>query len=105
MRSTARDGLRNRLEFHVLTNFAPAWGFAQRRPVLRRQVNKVLIDNAILKLPTRPNPLSTLAPYSSWSSLTDRRYDSRHLPPASAAGLPPAEDVAALFARRGETEP
>jgi prostaglandin-endoperoxide synthase 2 len=104
MRSTARDGLRNRLEFQALTSFAPVWAFAQRRPALRRQVNKVLIDNAILKVPTRPNPLSTLAPYSSWASLTDRRYDSRHLPPAPAAQLPPAEDVAALFARGGETE-
>src|SRR5947209_20488540 len=99
MRSTARDGLRNRLEFQVLTSFAPAWAFAERRPRLRRQVNKLLIDSAILKLPTRPNPLSTLAPYSSWASLTDRRYDSRHLPPAPAAALPPAEDVAALLAR------
>jgi prostaglandin-endoperoxide synthase 2 len=104
MRSTARDGLRNRLEFAALTNLAPVWAFAQRRPVLRRQVTKVLIDNAILKVPTRPNPLSTLAPYSSWASLTDRRYDSRHLPPAAAGPLPPAEDVAALFARGGETE-
>src|ERR1700742_4093518 len=104
MRSTARDGLRNRLEFHVLTSFAPAWAFAERRPVLRRQVNKRLIDSAILKVPTRPNPLSTLAPYSSWSSLRDRRADGPPPPPWPAPGIPPAEDVAALFARGGETE-
>ena len=65
MRSTARDGLLNRLEFHALTSFAPVWAFAEPRPALRRQVNKLLIDSAILKVPTRPNPLSTLAPYSS----------------------------------------
>src|SRR3954464_8554036 len=104
MRSTARDGLANRLEFKVLTSCEPAWAFLQERPKLRRQVNKLLIDNAILKVPTRPNPLSTQSPYSSWASLTDRRYDSRHLPPAPQDGLPPAESVAALFARGAETK-
>src|SRR4051794_33192000 len=104
MRSTARDGLLNRLEFEALTSCEPVWDFVQRRPPLRRAVNKALIDSAILKLPTRPNPLSTLAPYSSWASLTDRRYDSRHLPPAPAVEDPPAEKVAALFERRGEAE-
>jgi prostaglandin-endoperoxide synthase 2 len=104
MRDTSRDGLLNHLEFQALTSCEPAWGFVQRRPRLRRAVNKVLIDNAILKLPTRPNPLSTLAPYSSWASLTDRRYDSRHLPPQPQHGLPEPEQVAALFARQGEGE-
>ena len=104
MRSEARDGLWNRLEFRALTSGEPFWDFVQRVPPLRRQVNKLLIESAILKLPTRPNPLSTLAPYSSWASLTDRRFDSRHLPPASENGLPPVEDVAALFARQGDGE-
>ena len=44
MRSAARDGLRNRAEFYALTSFAPAWAFAQRRPVLRRRVNRLLIN-------------------------------------------------------------
>src|SRR3954466_12648683 len=104
MRSTARDGLANRLEFQALTSCPPLWEVAQRPPRLRRAVNKVLSDNAILKLPTRPNPLSTLTPYSSWASLTDRRYDSRHLPPAAQHGLPEPERVAALFAREGDGE-
>src|SRR3954452_2935855 len=104
MRSTARDGRLNRLEFPALPNFEPVWDFVQARPPLRRAVNKVLIDSAILKLPTRPNPLSTLAPYSSWASLTDRRYDSRPPPPGPPVEDPPAERVAALFERRGEAE-
>src|SRR3954451_12338940 len=104
MRSTARDGLLNRGEFTALTSCAPAGAFVQKRPKLRRQVNKLLIDNAILKLPTRPNPLSPMPPYSSWASLPDRRYDSRHLPPAPQDGLPGAERVAALFARGDETK-
>lgn len=104
MRDESRDGLRNRLEFRALTSGEPFWDFVQRVPLLRRQVNKILIDSAVLKLPTRPNPLSTLAPYSSWASLTDRRFDSRHLPPVAESGLPPVEDAAALFARQGDGE-
>ena len=76
-------------------------------PAVHRRVNGILIDRAILKIPTRPNPLSTMAGYTSWASLTDRTYDSRHLPPADAAqrGHPGAEDVAALFTREGEMTP
>src|SRR3954452_11425336 len=101
-RSTARDGWLNQLQFHVLTHYEPAWEFLQRRPRLRRQANRALINSAVLYVPARPNPLSTVAPYTSWSSLTDRRYDSRHLPPAPQDSLPPAEAVADLFVRRGE---
>src|SRR3954471_19043888 len=101
-RSTARDGWLNELQFHVLTNYEPVWEFLQRRPALRRVTNHALINSAVGYVPTRPNPLSTLAPYTSWSSLTDRRYDSRHLPPAAADGLPPEDAVADLFIRRGE---
>ena len=100
-RSTARDGWLNQLEFHVLTNYGPVWEFLQRRPGLRRFTNHALVNTAVGYVPTRPNPLSTLTPYTSWSSLTDRRYDGRHLPPAAAAGLPPEEAVADLFIRRG----
>jgi prostaglandin-endoperoxide synthase 2 len=51
--------------------------------------------------------LSTLAPYTSWSSLTDRSYDARHLPPREIPALPPAEEVAELFRapRRGPAVP
>src|SRR3954452_13984923 len=101
-RSTARDGWANQLQFHVLTHYEPVWEFLQRRPVLRRAANRALINTAIGYVPTRPNPLSTLAPYTSWSSLTERRYDSRHLPPAEVSDLPPAGAVADLFMRRGE---
>ena len=41
-------------------------------PAVHRRVNGMLIDRAILKIPTRPNPLSTMAGYTSWASLTDR---------------------------------
>ena len=94
----------NSLEFYLLTNLDPAWRFVQGIPPLRRRVNRALINRAILRMPTRPNPLSTMAPYTSWESLTNRRFDSRHLPPAHAhADSVPAERVADLFLRRGDT--
>jgi prostaglandin-endoperoxide synthase 2 len=101
-RSTARDGWKNRLQSAVLTNGEPVWEFLQRVPALRRPVNRLLINSAVLYMPTRPNPLSALAPYTSWSSLTDRTYTGRHLPPSQAPVLPPEERVADLFIRSGE---
>ena len=101
-RSSERDGWANRLQFYVLTNFEPVWDFLHSRPRLRRAVNHALINSAVLTVPTRPNPLSALADYSSWSSLTDRTFSSRHLPPVAASGLPDAERVADLFLRSGD---
>ena len=104
-RSSERDGWANRLQFYVLTNFEPVWEFLHSRPRLRRAVNHALINSAVLTVPTRPNPLTTLAHYSSWSSLTDRTFSSRHLPPVAASGLPDAERVADLFMRSGDGVP
>jgi len=104
-RSRERDGWANRLQFYVLTNFEPAWEFVHSRPRLRRPVNRVLINNAVLSVPTRPNPLSTLADYTSWASLSDRTYSSRHLPAVAARDLPDAERVADLFTRTGDGVP
>ena len=100
-----RYSVANGIETYVTTNLGGLWKLVQRLPVVHRRVNRILIDRAILKIPTRPNPLSTKAAYTSWASLTDRTYDSRHLPPAEGEqpGHPPAEDVAALFSRQGET--
>jgi prostaglandin-endoperoxide synthase 2 len=101
MRDSSRDGWQNRLETHVLTSFEPVWSVLQRVEPLRRITNRTLIDRAVLKFPTRPNPFSTMAPYSSWESLSDRSFDSRHLPPAPQDGLPPEDRVADLFMRPG----
>ena len=102
-----RYGVANRVETYVTTNLGGLWKLVQRVPAIHRRVNGILIDRAILKIPTRPNPLSTKAGYTSWASLTDRTYDSRHLPPAdrAPAGRPATEDVAALFNRDGEMTP
>lgn len=84
-RSTIRDGWVNRAESYVTTHFASFWRLIQLVLPLRRLINRVLINRAILRMPTRPNPLSTMAPYTSWHSLTNRTFDGRHLPPAHTA--------------------
>ncbi|MEU9984083.1 peroxidase family protein [Streptomyces sp. NPDC050856] len=102
-RDPSRDGLRNRVESHVLTHYAPLWRTVQNNRWLHRRANAVLTDLAILKAPPRPHPLSTMAPYTSWPSLTDRSYVGRHLPPDPAAhpGRPAPEQAADLFRREG----
>ena len=99
--------LANQAETFVTTNLRGLWKTVERFPRVHRRVNAALIDRAILKIPTRPNPLSTLADYTSWASLTDRTYDGRHLPRAEAPpeNLPEPEAVAALFNRQGEMTP
>ena len=107
MRNTVRDGLANQLEFLATTSLPWLWEAAQRRPQVERLVNRTLIDRALSKVPPRPHPLSTRTDYTAWSSLTDRTYDARHLPPAEPMALPPdVDDVLALFDRgdAGTTE-
>ncbi|MDQ3327703.1 MAG: heme peroxidase, partial [Chloroflexota bacterium] len=101
-RSTVRDGRGNKLETYVLTHFKPVWTMIQLIPPVRKRVNKILINRVIYKIPTRPYPLSTMAAYTSWDSLTDRTFTGRHLPPATepAATLPDVETVVQLFQRK-----
>ena len=112
-RSTERDGLRNRLETLLLTNFSPVWKFIQGVPFLEKQVNKFLINSAVYKARVRPHPFSLLgleerAPaYTSWESLTERTYTGRHLPPAEpeyTESLPDIEKVVDIFRRRATSE-
>jgi prostaglandin-endoperoxide synthase 2 len=102
-----RYGIANRVETYATTNLPGLWRLVQRSPAVHRKVNAILVDRAILKIPTRPNPISTLAGYTSWASLTDRTWDSRHLPAADEMppDQPAAEAVAALFNRDGEMTP
>jgi prostaglandin-endoperoxide synthase 2 len=94
--------------FYALTHFAGLWNLVQKVPFLRRWINATLINSDILKLRPRPSALSTMAPYTSWASLTDRTYSSRHLPPVPRApgSLPPVNDVVELFRRaKGAMKP
>jgi prostaglandin-endoperoxide synthase 2 len=103
-RSTVNDGLCNQLEMFLLTHFKGLWDLIQANDWLKRKVNKFLINRAIYKAPTRPYPFSTLAPYTSWDSLTDRTYSGRHLPPVHRAPetLPSLADLSTLFLRTGD---
>ncbi|GIH29212.1 hypothetical protein Aph01nite_75220 [Acrocarpospora phusangensis] len=103
MKPSARIGRRNYLEFWALTNMAPVWRVIRSVGPLHAAVNRFLVNRLVLKLPIRPNPLSTKAGYTSWESLTDRTFDSRHLPPVPlAASAPNPVEVAELFRRDGE---
>ncbi|MDQ3608226.1 MAG: heme peroxidase [Actinomycetota bacterium] len=104
-RRTARDGIGNRAEFLLTTRFEPLWNLVQANGLLRRTANRRLVDRAIEKMATRPDPLSTRAQYTSWASLTDRRYDGRHLGPVldGLGDLPSEQQTAELFRRPGET--
>lgn len=104
-RSIATDGAADRLRFLALTNGGPLWQAAQAVGPVRRRLNAALIDHAIREMPPRPEPLSAMAPYTSWPSLTDRSYNGRHLPPDDGAPdrLPPAHQCAELFRRSGQT--
>ena len=103
-RTIATDGVANRLRFLALTNGRPFWELVQSIQPLRRRLNAMLIDHAIREMPPRPEPLSTMADYTSWASLTDRTYSGRHVPPVTVAegGRPTPERAAELFTR-GET--
>ncbi len=122
-RDTSKDGVSNKAETVLLTRFAPVWWLIQKSPWLTRKLNHKLINLLIDKIPTRPFPFSTMAPYTSWDSLIDRTYGGLHLPPldwepltaegrariaSSAPGfgtdLPPAEEVAELFRGGPETK-
>ena len=104
-RDTSRDGLYNKLEDAVLSGFEPVWAFVNKTPWLARIVSGLVVDNAVRKAPSRPLALSTQAPYSSWSTLTDRTWFSRYLPPAPQEGLPPVAEVASLFKLRPDRPP
>ncbi|CAN5265553.1 hypothetical protein BH20ACT16_BH20ACT16_00540 [soil metagenome] len=100
-RSTAKDGLANKIKFRVLTRFAPFWQGVQRSGPLERVVNRVLINNGIMTAAPRPYRLSTMSDYTSIESLTDQTYNSRQLAPvpADAPAHPDAREVADLFRR------
>ncbi len=97
-RDTSRDGLNNNIENALLSNLRPFWAFVNKQPWLHDILNRIVIDRAVRKLPSRPLALSTMHDdYTSWPSLNDRSWFSRYV----AAAEPGAEpDVAELFRPR-----
>jgi prostaglandin-endoperoxide synthase 2 len=91
---------------YATSHFAPFWRLVQRCTPLVRFGNHRAINALIGRIEPRPNPLSTMAPYTSWASLTDRTFSSRHLPPVPADkalspvdGRPTSAAAASLFTR------
>ena len=101
-RDTSADGLRNKIENAVLNNLRPFWTLVNRTPWLQRVINRLVVDNAVRKLPLRPLPLSTMHDYPAWSSLTDRTWFGRYLPPAPYADHPALDALADLYRVRPE---
>jgi prostaglandin-endoperoxide synthase 2 len=96
-RDTSRDGLRNKLESFVLTHGRPVWKLVNRQPWIGGIINRLIVNSAVGKAPFRPLLLSTMDDYASWSSLVDRRWFSRYLPPRTLPNLPPPEAFAHLY--------
>ncbi len=123
-RDTSRDGQKNKIETLLLTNFKPLWNFIQSNEGLSKKINKTLINNAVLKIPTRPYPFSTMSPYTSWDSLNDRTYSGLQLPPTDwkpltdknyigvnltptenfEKNLPNLKDLEVLYRKKGKTK-
>lgn len=100
-----RNGFSNDLEYYLLTHFELIWRLTQRIDPVERLVNKFLINRAVSKAPSRPNPFSLLQDFTSWDSLTRREFTGRHLPPASTEytdSLPSVEQVANAFRRHAD---
>ena len=102
-RSKSRDGFMRRLRTFLLSNFEPIWAVVQKVPFLSRSINRFIIDTAVTASRNRPHPFSTRSSYTSWASLTDRRYFGRHLAaPKRRDALPDKAEVVKLFERPAE---
>jgi prostaglandin-endoperoxide synthase 2 len=74
-------------------------------PVLRRVASRLVINHYAYATSLRPRALTLESDYTSWTSLTNRSFTGRHLPPADPStmgALPPEADVTALFRRDRE---
>jgi prostaglandin-endoperoxide synthase 2 len=76
-------------------------------PPLRRLASKLVINYYSYATALRPRALTLGSDYTTWTTLTDRRFTGRHLPPAdpdSVAALPNESDVTALYRRGREVK-
>ncbi|MDQ1484101.1 MAG: prostaglandin-endoperoxide synthase 2, partial [Actinomycetota bacterium] len=74
-------------------------------PPFRRLASKLVINHYSYATSLRPRALTLESDYTTWATLTDRRFTGRHLPPAdpeAIAALPAESDVNALFRRERE---
>ncbi len=91
-----------------------AAAIAARWPWLNLTIHRYFINKLVMAGRTRPHPWSTLSDYTSWTSLTDKRYYARLLPPdytfpeaekeAMGSRRPPTDEVVKLFATHKQRE-
>jgi prostaglandin-endoperoxide synthase 2 len=82
---------------------------AAKWPWLDLKINSIAVNKLVNQGPNRPHPWSTMSSYVSWSSLTDRHYYARLLPPAEdfpdieamGSRRPPTAEVVKLFPAMG----
>ena len=80
-------------------------GFLAKEFVENPKGNAFVIDKLASAAPVRPHAFSLAVPYTSWPSLTDRRFTGRHLPEAKQEYVEflkqhvPLENITALFKR------
>lgn len=106
-RDRSRDGLSNRFEAYFLSNFDPFWALVSAFPSLKRWANRRIISRAASRASSRPHRVSSMAVkgdserdiagYTSWESLTDRDWFTRHLPPRDLPHYPDLDKLKALF--------
>ncbi|WP_082906403.1 hypothetical protein [Phormidesmis priestleyi] len=92
-RDTSRDGFGNKLQTFALTHFQWFWALIQSNDFFKRQANKLLINNVVYKVPTRPYAFSmmTLEPFIPGTE--DERFQSieGYIP---GKGIPKKTDIA-----------
>jgi prostaglandin-endoperoxide synthase 2 len=75
-------------------------------PPLHSWVNKAVINSIVGQARSRPHPFSTMTPYTSWASLTDKTWAGRHLGVSEIDQdkLPEPETLLKLFERPEGTQ-
>ena len=73
-------------------------------PWLSSKVNAFAINGTIKICRHRPHPLSMAHDYVSWTTLTDQKWNARHLPPKSLLVQPPLDQLKELFRRPDGTQ-
>lgn len=74
--------------------------FVSRSETLGALFNRLIIHRAASVARNRPHPWSTVHPYSSWTSLTDKTYSARHLPEADDVAHPDIDRLLDLFRQK-----
>lgn len=97
-----------------LTRFPIIWRMVRGTPYINEWVNHLIINQIVNSTDPRPRPFSLWSPpkspdqisaYTSWVSLVNRKFTSRHLPLASEEyikSLPDINSVMELYVRKND---